>query len=223
MSFQQKLSKIEKRFKYPVFAWVRKAEQELTLCINIPTAISYLCVLYSMDVEYFNTTPQKFVILSADKKSITRNHIQPFTYHANSFGNVAINSNSNCIHTWELKISRMAALTFKPVLVGVSSSNVCNQSILMMKSDPYYVIRGAYKYCHTMHGGQEFGTRYHEQDIITIILNLKDASVSFAINDENAEIAFNDIDQMEGLRYKVVVALPNKGDCIELQSYSETK
>ena len=66
----RKLSKIDRRTKYAVYGWIRKAEQELQLS-HTPLMVSSICILYYVEDEIFEQTADT-VKISKRGKCITK-------------------------------------------------------------------------------------------------------------------------------------------------------
>lgn len=101
MAFFKKLSAIEDNKKNSVYGWIREAERDLRLH-HVPLMISGLCILYFDENDKFNSIGNN-VQISNEKKTIEKvgNHD---TWDNMSYGEMIINSKTNYICKWRLKI-----------------------------------------------------------------------------------------------------------------------
>ena len=60
-------------------------------------------------------------------------------------------------------------------------------------------------------------------DRTSMTLDLKERTISLAVNGEDQGIAFRDIPKSKNIKYRLFVSLHGKNDSVEISNYSITK
>lgn len=199
------------------------AEKELE--IEFTSSIASICVLFYSIVEIFDIIGNGME-LSADGKIITRGEDDKVYNWINcSYGINAVPSMNKGVYKWVLKMHKV---TGGGVRVGLSSTTV-QQSCFYANNDivgiNYIYWNGSghsYKYLKEARWGCEnYGRRYDADDMVSIILDLNQRQISFAINDEDQGVAYKDIQVGEDIHYRMFVSLYFVHDSVEIVSFSQ--
>ena len=141
-----------------------------------------------------------------------------FDYKNNNYGISAINSISNMIYKWKLKIIEMNS---NGVDIGIASKQIPNDDITS-DGNIYYKFSTNTAFGLKKANEQrfdfwhEYGDKWQQNDTITLCLDLKQQQIKMMINDKDQHIAFINIEKDE---YRVAVTIGNIHDKIELISY----
>eukprot|EP01084_Bolivina_argentea_P076332 138337_1 len=151
--------------------------------------------------------------LNGNKKIITKNN-----HSRNKIAMVNNESRNGGIYRWKFKIRS----AFGPTIIGVWNTNYKidiytglwsaeaeGKSYSLMINDGYLI--GGYM------SNREYGINCRQGDIICMILDLNKCVIEYIINNKRCGIAFRNIPKN---KYKAVVEMWGKGDCIELLSHS---
>lgn len=238
VSFFKLLSKVDNRSRYAVHGWIRNVEHKLQInyipnkLSSIPCMVSSICILYFRDDETFDTTSHS-VILSSDHKSITKraNH---FDWSNNCYGIIEVDSQSQLICQWDLKINR--SIYNHGIRVGLLATESLNKQIPV--SDNYYIYwshpsSGKKTHHHayyiaddvynrwTGYNGRWFGygNRFVEDNEVSICLDLKKSEIRFLVNFIDQGIAFTKIRKGPDIRYRLTVSIFYPTDVVEIKNF----
>ena len=221
-SLFKKFSKIDKRTKYGVYGWIRKAENELKLS-NVPLMIQSICILYFYEDEIFNVFGTG-IDVSKDKKSITKSMCG---WTNNSYGITKIQSNTNNVYEWEFIIKNRSDIE-RGIIIGISNAHKPN--IMLMD----HMAENEYSYAHCCDGDtfNRYGNQWdwkktHPQhvlwwtdDKITMTLNLATAQLIFFVNDEQ-KIRIENIVKGNDITYRMFVSMYFVNECVQLLKFTK--
>eukprot|EP01084_Bolivina_argentea_P285066 488757_1 len=231
----QLIKSIDQRTKQIVFGYMRRHEHLLISDITphisntIPPLVVYCCLIYYWLNEYFDTN---LFVTNPIGITRTRNNptiapdnkmtIQHLSYGmATCWGYQTISSMENCKYRWNLKINNHNYT--RSLLIGITENDVLHGSIFYHKFH-----RNTYKqrqYIHYIYNSytgfkkshkpwtisnrkwywQPYGTKFGAGDIIGIELDLQKRTLSFFVNGISQGIAFDNIETVDDIQYKLVV------------------
>ena len=220
----KKLSKISNKDKDTVNGYIKEIENVLNLQ-HIPTMISSMIILFFHDDEVFDIVG-KNIKLSDDEKSIIKGRVPGLalssssSYSAcNNYGIIEISSSSSSknslIYKWDLKIHKVGK---KSCSVGVSSVITPNLTAGIAGYNYFYYSNG---YLVDRDQLNRDIPKYKDGDKISIILNLRDATVLFLANDIDQGIAYKNIKKGDGFVYRLTVSMPCPDNHIEIINFEK--
>ena len=209
--------------KLLIFGYIRNVNVMHKISDIIPDLISFVILLYFMEKEYFDKTCRDCQI-SHDKLSVTR--IRGHNFYSTTYGKQWINSLSNAVVTWKIKITNKIPSN-SPMIIGVTSrddrqngdfsdASVKHQTMYAFASNGSWSTANGY----TNQIWREY-MEFTQNDIITFILDLKVRAILFKVNEEEPNVIMKDIKTGENLQYKFAVVLHNKDDSIQLIDFSK--
>ena len=170
----------------------------------IPKLITYTCLLFYSNPEYFDVAGELSKIHD-DKKTIT--HILESDWSV-CYGVLKIPSKSNCIYRWKFKI--LSDVYSYSISIGiVNAKTTLTHSVANKNSiiSYFYFSDGDFKHCENRN---KYGIIYKDNDIIEMILDcsigrIGNATLRYKVNDVDQGIAFDNIKQNKSLSYKMAV------------------
>ena len=218
-SFWKKLSIIDNKTKYAIYGWMRKTEEELSLC-HIPIIISSISIIYFYEYDVFETVG-KDTKISSDGKSITKLENSRWR---NNYGKITIASNTNNIYRWDFKLKKLKHFY---VIIGITNSKKLypNRNFLYTYPtfDTYALDGVGYTIVSNMNSWDFQTTRKLKQsDEISMILNLKTAKLKFLLDNNDEWNQCLTIEKEDDLPYRMFVSLLCSNDCIELTKFTVT-
>ena len=200
MSSLKLLANIDARYKYSVYGWIRKAEQELQLNY-IPLMIRSICILYYHDDEFFDKHDVN-VIISKDKKTVTK---KCMGFDDITYGKYEIPSISDNIYQWDFKIRKIADI----VIIGIVSDGL-----------RYTVWSNGWAYKNGAGAGENEKIKYGENDGVSFIYDAFDANIKVAINNGKEYIVFEKVTRSDDIKYKMIIEFgKNAGSCVEMMTF----
>ena len=201
-----KLKKIGNRYKLIVFGFIRNQQNQLSLS-NIPTLITYLCLGYYYHATYFQKY-SKNIKISNDKMTVTALKNMNGLKHACT--NIWIESISKKIAKWKVKI------------------NSCRHLLIFRISS-----MENFKFTKPSYGFDNYGNTYTNDDntwrdimdinqdfkkgdIITIILNMENATMATEKNNNDLVLIFTGMVKRKDIKYRLAVDLAKKGNSVTL-------
>lgn len=223
MATLKELQNADDELKDLVFGFVRESKVHHSLD-DIPSDITYLCLLYLFEPEYFDEIGNQ-TIVSNNKMTITKDgddHI----WNNTTYCKQSISSMTNKIISWTSKMGSMDAMC-----IGITSTTDCKSSDFSYNSSKnpdsiYYAIS---------HAGIGFFNKDNDNatfkgmhrisfetgDTVTFILNLFDKTVSLKVNGSDAVILWEDIKIGNDISYKFAVSLINSEDSVTLLDFTQ--
>ena len=218
----ERLKKIDRATKYAIYGWIRKTEKELNFKY-IPIVISNICILFFAENVYNeifdNLRIGKNVKLTKNNKCI---EITKFGCDntTNVFGNISIFSLNNIKCKWELNIVGKCCQYF----IGISSGF----DIIDFNKPIYEQMHNGegHHYIYYSFGNTPimflnrcviwkwYGWRYgdHNNDKLTIDLNMKKGELKYCVNEKDHGIAFNNIKKGNDIFYRLFVSYDIKDE-----------
>ncbi len=223
-SFLKLLSKVDTKTKATVYGWIREAEISLQIA-QIPMMLSSICILYYRDEEIFDTIA-KHTKLSQNKKCVTKIGAD---YECNcNYGLTEIASNSDYICRWDLKIIKKSESVRGGIRVGISSIRKSGDFWKICKE----ITTGIYMYSSWRRKLDPFedldnncwklyGKRFGENDIVSIILDLKRQQIRYLVNGEDQGIANRNVQKSDEIKYQLLVVMAMSDDCVEIMNFTK--
>ena len=186
----------------------------------IPPLVIHLILLYYFDAEYFNIPYEhketsKAYKVSEDKKTITKTDWSDISI----FGNIVIPSTrSSLIYCWSFKILQLHTnLTF-----GITSDiNDTFKAAFWrnQKSSNYGAMYSGHRVSRAIPEASYPIDHVDNNDIIKMVLDLKEKEIRYWVNDKNLGAAYTDIDVGEDIKYKMVIDMMDAQTKIQLIDY----
>ena len=201
---------VDQRTRNIIFGFIREA-QELLPSIDdnpyyiIPTVIIFKCIEFYHLIEYFVECGSKMTI--EDKLTLISGHTD-FT----GYGMMKIPSYNNAkTYEWKVKINNIKEKGGLVCIGIIDATNDTKETQFQTESCPLYAIESC------KHNGIDLWTKDNGDwynldlgagDILTIILNMKTATISFLINGvDNNNMLSRDVVQAKDLEYRLAVTM----------------
>ena len=139
------------------------------------------------------------------------------------YGNIIIDSLSQIICRWDIKISSQVDWdTASSLWVGLCGDTKCDRFLNVYHNLP----------CHSFCAdgyGKLYGdnhlqinpatTNWKENDIIGIKLDLEQRNVEYFVNDKSVGLAFKNIPIGENIKYRLMITMNTDGQRIDIESF----
>ena len=221
----EKLKLVDSRTKHLVFGFIRIAqskllnENKIKIFLNIPPLISYICLLYYFIGDYFDVLGDS-IELSKDKTVITKTESSGWSN--SNYGKICIDSQSNAIFKWYLKLNKMMDSLCDAQIFIASDCKITKCPVTWNNySTNYYgfYIGNGERYGYDKpYKGPYFGNKIFKQgDIVCFELNLKNDYIKVYRNDDDdLGILYKGINKGQDIKYRICVSLYYKGDQVEI-------
>ena len=228
-AFEQ-IKNINQKVKDIVFGYIRLSQCLLpnnnNSYYNIPSLVSYICILYYNQTERFSKYPKNM------KHDELKNNIRVIsTGRGTVYGDIMIDCSIPSIYEWIIKIIKMNGDDWDdPIIIGIDSSN--KQYIdsnfctgFTTENNRFY----GYSTCGLIENYNNYPNEqnrflrmpiffdidgFGQNDIIKLYLNTKNKQLKIYKNDKEMQGEITDIDINE--KYYFAVSLSTMGDEIEL-------
>ena len=207
MTDLKRIKQIHDRHKLIVFGYNHKAEKQLSI-LNVPAMISYLCLCYYFQENYFEKC-QGNIKVSQDKKTVT--YITGDSPD-NTFAEckTSINRSVGQLTKWTLKINKISAAHRMKFWIFTKRSD-------RHLEDDIYLFDGG-NITNTDGPGNAYRVPRNLKtgDILTIILNTKDRTIGFIKNKEELKIIWRNIRVDSDFAYNLRVQLKTHKDSVSM-------
>ena len=205
---------------------IQKAHKSLK---TIPMDIYYVCILFLLQKEYFELIADQ-MNLSQDELTITKDASAIYNWKNTTYGKMVIPSISKQIVTWKIKMKPFTEERNR--VIGIASSTDCiDKDYTYNKVGHYYGISdsGTRFWNHklkeetSVETAAEYDTfEYHDRsgDTVTMILNLRDATILFG-QSEHPKIAWTNIKIDKDVNYRLAVSLRCQLDSMTIVDFVE--
>ena len=143
-------------------------------------------------------------------------------YSHSSFGKIKVDSTSNSIYQWKLKL--IGSISPASAMLGVSTSTRVSVDYIMNMDGKSYAYNGyAQKYINVDGSPSDvidYGVTYGSGDIVGIILDLSKREISFSVNDEVQGVAFEEVECGDDVQYRLAVAFVSSDVSIQLIEFT---
>ena len=220
----QTLEAITHDDKSTVFGYVREAQKK-TADTNIPIVIFYICLGYFFDHDYFEKWDDSYMQISNNKSTIE--HIKDIGKYPKqtrfAFCKQWIQSNLAQIVKWKLQINKEIVNPWYGVKIRIGANNKCIASQGSKETFPHYTFAGHncwYRSTWTHgEGVVSNGVLFEEGDIITVILNTKEATIGVIVNDTMLHIIWTGITINKNVRYKMTILSNDRGNSVSILDF----
>ena len=206
------LSKVDDRTKHAVSGWLRIQVPSMDL-YDIPL-ISSLCILFFGGYELFEIAGSD-VQISDDGKTINKKGTDSNNNRSSSYGMTRIWSKSKSIYQWDLKVKAYDIGFY----IGLSST-VHPDKCYWKQAGHHYAwwILGSLK---IPSGWESYGEPAKVNDIVSIVLDLKQREIRFLVNHQDQGVAYqgDDIKIGDDIEYRLAVIPCSRGDSIEIVDF----
>lgn len=215
----KRLSKIDRKIKYGVYGWIRRAEIELEIA-NIPLMIQSICLLYFYQEEMFDIV-NEFMKVSENRKCITKQ--SSWGWENCNYGSTQIQSMSSNKYTWNIKIRKL-----KPHGLWIGIKDSVNTNMPAYKASNYYLMwadgsirtsNDSASYWKSIRRGSG-SSKFRDNDDLALMLDLQSAELSLSVNHNNPKVIFKDIKKDNDIEYRLTASLFYVGDSVEILDFS---
>ena len=181
--------------------------------------ISNICILYFYDYDIFDMVHNKHLCKVNDDKRVMVTDNDGWWVH--SFGKNQIASNKSIVCKWNLNVNCNKG----ECVIGITDINVDKHDFkvghdIIWECDGnhclYFVQDGSI--FENKHKWRFWGSKFMRGKV-SIKLDLKKKQVSFVVNDKDQGIAYSDVKIGEDITYRLVVALKDEDDFVEIESF----
>eukprot|EP01084_Bolivina_argentea_P251370 421583_1 len=169
---------------------------------------------------------EHFAVFSKDISCKSEGHVitqLKRNLSCSSYGNIVIPSTNTGIHQWTFLIGSSAEKS--QIAIGVDKHNCAGIN------DDFYKQKSSLNIAYVSDRNDSFlfangecvkpwGTTFHTDDVITMILDLSKRSLHFLVNGKDQGTAYKNILPVKTMKYRMAVSLSLPGDCVSLLSYS---
>ena len=220
------LSQVDKRSKYGVYGWIRRAEKELQSS-NIPEGIYSLIILYYAEIDKFEYVMEG-IETSSNMRQVTKIARDESMAESPIYGKVEIQSTGSGIYEWELKVHKTSGW----INIGISSWIATDfREWLQTKGGYYYGIYSTeeskfIKKTFTLDNfwdSEAFETKaICNGDTVAISYDVNEKKLEFVVMNEgqNAHFMFENIESKKDIQYRLIIVLVNENDCVEMTRFS---
>ena len=214
----KEIKKADIKSQYLVFGFVKECQllfedKDDNIIRNITDLIIYTIIAFYAHFEFFEHFAEDKFKTEDDGRIITKNGDE---LRLTAYGSIIIPFESEAVYTWKIRI-----LKGNTIAIGIDeASRKCMQEIFFncRKSKNYAYASGTgKKYSHKKHR-VNFLQPYSKDDVITMELNMKEKSLSFAKNDDKLTKAYDNIEESAD-GYSLAVFIRYKYYSIQLLSY----
>eukprot|EP01084_Bolivina_argentea_P010856 20263_1 len=178
-------------------------------------------------MDYFAKTSNN-VHLSEDKRTIK--HVKYARGLSNNYGSIVMPSTEKKIHRWKFRINHQYLLD---ITFGIDSApGIMDDTLAVGGDEPFYWRQDRENYgwridTNTFTMSKEningpYGNKCYKNDIIEMILDLSNATLSFRINNQDEAVCFKNIKQKSDLSYLMVVSAFSARSSVTLLSESDS-
>ena len=203
-------------------------ELEKNLSLNVPDLITFICLFYYYQFEYFTLHGPR-IQLNA-QNNIATVIDEEFDDTHTVYGNIAIDCNEKVICEWKIKILKFNSNDF--IYFGIDSSNKSKAdedfSNTSLVDYVYYAFGtdsntysngNAHRVFGYKHWNHE-GAKLEVADTVTIELDTMNKKLKFLINDNDLKIEYCDQELiLKDQVYHLAIALSENGATVELVNF----
>ena len=220
---------INDRCKNIVFGYIKKMETKLGLYQNIPPLIIHLCVMFYFPGEYIEKCTQDLAI-SNNNMTITKID-KDFAWNNKAFGKIWIDSTSNSISKWVIKINSIKDFlnpSWAHIFVGIVSNDQDTNATFCsdgndVSDSPLYLFRAnGQHHCienYNQYKEKILNEKFGTNDQILLTLNMIERKIFLKINQRKQKCIFENIVKQKGIRYKLAFSLFSVGNQITLTDF----
>eukprot|EP01084_Bolivina_argentea_P207767 354424_1 len=180
----------------------------------IPSGVKYTCLVLFHGVEFFKHYDNKKIRVSKNGHTITN----IFGNHSTTYGSLEIPYNSKGVHTWKIKILKHNGNEWGDIAIGI------DESLRKWKSNYFCPQEESKNYGYgstgikgDRSGVTKYGTTYSANDLVTMVLDCNNKSLSFSKNKGKSIKAFT-VDKTN-IGYSFAVCIMGVCDSVSLVSY----
>ena len=220
MSSMFKRSKSIKQWEKDLVVGYHNDAQTLVSPKQIPLAISYLCLIYHHEYDYFDKVWEEFDMKINDKRD-------EFEYYSKTSQNATVYGSMDIkisyIYSWKFLIATVNADAYSGeyISIGITSST---QHV----DDDFSIIDPCQTAPHSFYGylthaektatdseDESYGSGYGVGDVLKMTVNTNKNEISFSVNNTDHGVAYDNID-FESTTYKMAVYAFDKTTKIKL-------
>ena len=176
---------------------------------NIPPLVSYWCLLYYYQREYFQTHSKEITL--NESKDIATVIENPLFGNKMIFGITTLDMYSKYMYIWQFKIIHVATHWGRTIQIGICK-NDDDHLYCAYESD-------GLKKCDAMLFSQSYGRRFEPNDTIRMEVNTKHYTIEFYKNDVSQGIAQKDIKFTAKTKYRMAILMPELGNSVQIMDY----
>ena len=214
----EKVKTIDQRTKDTVFGFIKQSQTLLPSnesYYNIVPLICHIILLFYCKLEIFTVYDKDEFEYNEYENILTKKRNKRCT----AYGNIDIYGNNLFIYEWTFKILNSGG----DIYIGIDSSykGCINSRFTSGYNINKHYAYGAegYKY-DFIDNRDKYGYVFKNNDIIKMILNIKQKTISF-YHHKDIGIAFENIDFTENKKYNMAVSMYGKHDSVQLLDFQQ--
>ena len=211
-SLFKKIKSINQWEKDLVIGYTKKA-QKLVKPNQIPTAISYLCLVYYYQYDYFVFGGNKIDGIHINDKNDTVTVIDDGVGSSYVYGIMSISDEIPLIYRWTFKLLNKGEEFYNDLAIGISNETDSEH-------DYYRIFSQGEK--DSLDSLAEYAQLLNSGDVIIMEVNVKNGEMRYYVNDKDHGIAFENIDFKKN-KYKMEICVGDKGFEIKLIDFTKIK
>ena len=223
-SLFKKIKSISQWEKDLVIGYTKEA-QKLVRPNQIPMAISYLCLVYYYQYDYFDKCDDDALEINQQKDTVTV--VQEIEGIGTVYGNMYImETKPPIIYSWTFETSATPVGMEMVPMVGISDSTEPIHWSDYGENVDWFVFYGKSNQIDSQSNGEhattfkDYGT-FKNGDNIKMEINTKKQTVRYYINEKDQGIAFENID-FRTKKFKFIVMIHRKDYKVKLIDFSKT-
>ena len=209
---RRELKNIDEKSKLTIYGFIRKVQALLpqnNTFYTIPLSIGHIILLFYFEMDEFELFANGME-LSADHKTVIKKH----GGWRSAYGKIGINSQRNIRCFWKIKIIKEKSNMF----IGLVTKRNIQDPYQYQYEDTFYTLfNDNWNYtigstgCAEIRDNEKvekrYGKKYVEGDIVTMFLDLRKKEIHFAVNDEEYDIAFDDVKTGPNIVYYLGISI----------------
>eukprot|EP01084_Bolivina_argentea_P314136 544103_1 len=217
--------------EYLLFGYIREIEKIIRITDSqffvIPDSIIYLCLLHYYSNETFKHCNTKVIKITENRATMMNTAYGGKSANmrwSTCYGSIKIPSFRKVIYCWRFRIVKKTS----NMGIGISETIYTRKNKCFMggklnsNGARYGYWHHGFKWDSETHYLVKYYTAYGTGDIVEMILNMNNRTLSYAINDDVVNVAFYDIKTGENIEYCMAISTLYKGDSVSILNYSET-
>eukprot|EP01084_Bolivina_argentea_P063787 116381_1 len=210
-----------------IFGYIKRIPNISNIASHIPMTIKYLILLFYSELEWFETVP-KDIDISNNKMTITKKKYAKLNWANVTFCKNLIPATLNKIVKWTFKINKyhqkkISLPFYQAFCIRIQTKDTrdrnqrTNDTFYEFTSDGSLFEHGMYE-LFRKHGN---GRKFRENDIVTVILNLKNRQILQQINDEMCVILWSNIEINASIYYRIAITIRHPQNSISMFRYHQ--
>ena len=210
-----------------VYGYIRMNEKYLEFsCDSIPLPIYHICLRFYYIVSLFGKHSKSIKIFGNQRNQMILDKVKGASVFGSHtcYSKYWIHSLSKYIITYKIKINQ-CQIQYSTICIGISSDDtIIDDNFAINKYMlPWYAFDnwGAQRMFNAMRMKQAYHQGFTKNDIITLILNLKNKTLTIMINDDlDRKHCIENIKTGPDIKYKFAISAWYRGDSLSVIHHS---